>query len=261
MDTPVITRYNGVTLRFIVTEDTTIQQGVSSGNVPVEAEAVGAVYNVSEGQITVSLVHIEGIDSVTNASDWMTEVGSDIEDIETYRSRILGSWAVLATNTTAAKYKSVCENVDGVLYVQVDDQAPRGQGTIDIVVTSTAGAATETLLASVAAAAETVAGAYDDISVISATVVTQDIAVSITVSTGTNTDGMEDSIISTITTALKISTNRNLYELIHADLIYAIKRDVPLARNVKITTPDSDLVLDTDKVIIAGTITVTIAEG
>lgn len=252
---------NGDELRYVVADHTVIQQGVTTGAVPVEAENTGAQYNVPAGQITVSLIHLEGVDSITNASDWLTREGSDLEDIEAFRSRILNSWADLATMPTAAKYKSVCEAVDGVLHVQVNDQHPRGQGTIDIIVTSTAGAATEALLDAVTAAARSIAGPYDDLLIKSATVQAQDITLAVTVTPGTNTDGMSEKITAIVILALAISTSRNLNELMQADLIYAIKRDVPLVRNVRVMHPASDVVLDADKVLIPGAITVNITEG
>lgn len=40
-------------------------------------------------------------------------------------------------------YINVCSAIAGVLYVTVKDQHPRGQGTVDIIITSEAGTATE----------------------------------------------------------------------------------------------------------------------
>lgn len=79
---------NGDELRYVVTDNTVIQQGVTTGTVPVEAENTGTQYNVPAGQITVSLIHLEGVDSITNASDWLTREGSDLEDMEAFRSRM-----------------------------------------------------------------------------------------------------------------------------------------------------------------------------
>lgn len=252
---------NGKELRYIVVEDTVIQKGETSGTVPIEAEKAGAVYNVPTNQITVPLIHMEGIDSITNASGWLTREGADLEDIESFRRRILNSWADLATTPTAAKYKSVCEAVEGVLHVQVKDKHPRGQGTIDIVVTSTAGVATETLLKSVRTAAESIAGPYDNLEIRSASVQSQDITLEVKMPIGTSTAGISDKIKAIIIATLSINTNRALNELIQADIIYAIKRDIPLVRNVRFTSPATDVVLDDDKVIIPGNLIINITEG
>ena len=52
--------------------------------------------------------------------------------------------------------------------------------------------------------------------------------------------------------------DRELNEFIQYNLLYAIKNSVPLIKNVKIIEPEGDLVLEKDKVIICGTVTVNI---
>jgi uncharacterized phage protein gp47/JayE len=251
---------NGEELRFFALENTVLQQNALSVGVPVEAEKEGAKYNVAFGQITRSLTHIEGIESISNLAGWITREGSDIEDYESLRERTLNSWADVATMPIAQKYKNVCEAVPGVLFVRVDDQHPRGQGTIDIIVTSTAGAATEALLSLVGTAANAIKGPYDNLLVKSSTISTKAINVTVSVEAGTNTDGLADRVKATILANMKISKSRKLNELLHSDLIFAVRRDIPAIVNLKVTEPDDDLVLDTDIVIIPGAVTVTIQE-
>lgn len=251
---------NGTELRFFVTASTILQQGSLSVDVPVEAEKEGVLYNVAAGKITKSLTHISGIDTITNGTSWITLEGSDIEDDESLRERMLNAWADVATMPIAQKYKNVCEAVSGVLFVRVDDQHPRGQGTIDIIVTSTVGAATEELLALVEAAANAIKAPYDNLLVKSSTTSATDVSVTVSVAAGTNTDGLSDRVTATIQTVMKISKDRNLNELLQSDLIYAIRRDISSVVNVKVTAPADDLILGTDIVIILGTITVTIQE-
>lgn len=251
---------NGDVLRYIALADTVLQQGALSVDVAVEAEAEGAKYNVSKDQIVNTLTHIEGIDTVTNGADWITTEGSDIEDLESLRSRTLNAWAELSTLPTAEKYKNVCEAVSGVLFVRVDDDQPRGQGTIDIIVTGTAGAATDNLLAAVKTAAEAIAGPYDDIEVKSSTTVAQDISVTVTVSSSIDTDGLEDKVKSAITALLAVSKDRSLNELTLSDINYAIRSKCSEVKNVAFTAPTADVVLNTDQIIIAGTLTITITK-
>lgn len=251
---------NGDELKFIVIEDTTLQQNSLTVAVPVEAENEGSEYNVPENQITRTLVHIEGIDTISNTTDWITREGSDLEETESLRSRVLNSWAELSTMPIADKYKNACEAVQGVLFVTVDDQNPRGQGTIDIIVTSSAGAASEELLALVLAAAEEIKAPYDDLLVKSSTVITQNISVTVTVDYGTNTDGLEDDIKSAIISMMAVSQSRNLNELNVADIIYCVKASISVARNVRVTTPSEDISLDVSNVIILGTVDVQLVE-
>ena len=57
---------------------------------------------------------------------------------------------------------------------------------------------------------------------------------------------------------LRLRGRRVFNELTHADLIHKIKSDVSVVRNVTVTAPAEDLFLATDKVILPGTITVSV---
>lgn len=128
---------NGVELKYYALETTVIGAGEKSGRVLVEAEESGTAYNISAGRITVSMIHLEGVSSVTNEADWLFEEGADIEEIEVFRERLIEAWSELAELTTEQKLISKAKEVSGVLDVQVDAQHPRGQGTTDIIITGT----------------------------------------------------------------------------------------------------------------------------
>lgn len=249
---------NGEELRFFSTVRVTVPKGEPIAYVPIEAEMEGSKYNIPPGQITRCMQHLEGVEKILNEEGWITKEGSDIEDWESLRERTLGSWDLLATMPTAAKYKNICESVEGVLHVTVHQLHPRGQGTVDIIVTSTAGEATPELLAKVQEAADGIKAPDDDVLVKSAVTISQNIELLVILPKLVSDDGIIDRVVSVVADYFKISRDRNLYEFIQYDLLYAIKNSVPLIKNVKIITPDGDVVLDKDKVIICGTVTVTI---
>ena len=249
---------NGEELRFFALENAFLQKGALSADVLVEAELEGARYNVPEGQITRSLTYLDGVDTITNGEGWISREGSDTETDESLRLRGLRSWSELARVAIHDTYVNVCEEVNGVLYVTVDDQHPRGQGTIDVIVTSEAGAATEALLEAVREACETIKAPDDDVLVKSAETVVQPISLTVTVPAAISQEGMENRIAAAVTDLLKIRQRRELNELTHADLIYKVKSELPDIRNVTVTQPAADLFLDSGKVILPGTITVTI---
>lgn len=249
---------NGEELRFFSTEKVAAQKNVTEVLIPVEAEREGSRYNIPSGQITKCMQHLEGILSITNAKDWITTEGSDVEEWESLRSRTLGAWDLLATMPTAAKYKNICESIDGVMHVNVHQLHPRGQGTVDIVVTSTAGEATEELLQKVKEAADSIKAPDDDVLVKSAVTVQQDIELEIVLPKLVSDVGIDARVTSVVINYFRISHDRNLNEFIHYDLLYAIKSSVPLIKNVKIITPEEDVVMEKDKVIICGTITINI---
>lgn len=249
---------NGDELRYFALQDAVLQRGYLETDVLVEAEKAGARYNVPVGQITRSLTYIEGVDAVTNKDGWITLEGSDQEEIESLRGRVLKSWAELSTKPTRDKLQNQCEAIPGVLFVRIDDNHPRGQGTTDIIVTGSAGAATEALLEQVRAVADKIKGTYDNILVKSSETVAQNVTVTVTIPDSVTGDGLEDQVTAVITELLRIRRNRNLNELTHADIIYAIKRDIPSIRNVRVTEPAADVALESDKVILLGTVAVTV---
>lgn len=248
---------NGEELRYFSRELTVLPKGVQSVEVPIEAEIEGSRYNVPTGQITRSLTYLGDV-TITNGEDWITREGSDTETDDALRQRGLRSWSELAGVAIHDTYVNVCEAVNGVLYVTVNDQHPRGQGTIDVIVTSVAGRASEALLAEVRAACDKIKAPDDDVLVKSAETVVQPISLTVTVADSINRNGLEDRIIAAITDLLQIQRRRELNELTHADIIYKVKSEVPNIRNVTITTPADDLFLPSDKVILPGEITVTI---
>ncbi len=249
---------NGQELRFFAREDTVLQRGVLSTDVPVEAELEGSRYNVPAGQITKSLLFLDGVETITNGDHWITREGSDTETDESFRARGLRSWSELAQRAIHDTYVNVCEEVNGVLYVTVDDQHPRGQGTIDVVVTSEAGPASESLLNEVRAVCETIKAPDDDVLVKSAEPVVQPISLTVTIPAALNQEELAASVEAAVMDLLKIRQRRELHELTHADIIYKVKSELPSIRNVTVTEPEADLFLDKGKVILPGEITVTV---
>lgn len=250
---------NGDELRFFTTETAVLQQGKTSVIIPVEAETEGARYNVPVGQIAKTLTHIGGgVDSITNETGWLTREGSDTEDDEALRTRCMRSWSELAARSIHDTYMNAAESVPGVLYVKVDDHHPRGQGTIDVVITSTAGEASESLLSSVNAACDAIKAPDDNVLVKSSTIITQPIALAVTVPSTISDDGLADRIETAIIDLLRISKTRTLNELTHADIIYKVKSEVKVVQNVKVSVPAADMSLESDKVIMPGEISVSI---
>lgn len=246
---------NGEELRYFSTKDMILQESELTLEVPIIAEKEGSRYNLPEGLITKSLTYIN-IDTITNGNGWIKSEGSDIEDIEVFRQRVKNAWHEQATLTTAGKYKKAAETVPGVLFVSVRDQHPRGQGTVDIIVTSTKGDATQQLLDEVNTAISSVIGAYDDVLIKSSQNVKQDIHIKIQVPEAPKYDETDNKVQAALLSLLQLSSDRKLNELNISDIIYACKSAEPAIRNVKVMTPAADVLLNTDQVIVAGTLTI-----
>lgn len=249
---------NGEELRFFALETTILQRGEWAVDVLVEAEMEGSRYNVPEGQITRSLTFLNGVDGITNGKDWITREGSDTEDDDGLKTRTLRSWAELAARPIEDTFINVAEGVPGVLFAQADCQHPRGQGTVDVIVTGTAGEATEGLLDEVREAVDKIAGPYDNILVKSSVVVPQDIEVAVTTDDAADDGEIEGAVASILTELLAIRKGRKFYELTLSDINHAIRDGYRASTNVKVVTPAQDVKLDKDKVITLGAVTVTV---
>lgn len=247
---------NGKELKFYVLDTTVIGAGEKSGKVLVEAESPGTGYNVSTGKITVSMIHLDGVVSVSNEEGWLYEEGADIEDLEDLRTRAEDAWSELAERTTEEKLINVSKKVSGVLGVRVDAQHPRGQGTTDIIITSTSGEATQELLKKVENATAYLKGNYDDFLYKSSTIVNVDIKLTLYIAKDASTDGVQQTAEKTIEKFMQLSSREELNCLYMDDIRYAMKSDIETYKRAEISSPDGDIELDKGKVIMLGGIEV-----
>lgn len=249
---------NGKELKFYVLDTTVIGAGEQSGKVLVEAESPGTEYNVSTGKIAVSMIYLEGVVSVSNEEGWLYEEGADIEKLEDLRIRAEDAWSELAERTIEEKLINVSKKVSGVLNVRVDAQHPRGQGTTDIIITSTSGTATDELLKKVEAATAYLKGNYDDFLYKSATIVNVNIELTLYIAKDASTDGIQQTAEKIIEKFMQLSSREELNCLYMDDIRYALKSDIETYKRVEISAPDGDLELDKEKVIMLGDIEVTV---
>lgn len=247
---------NGKELKFYVLDTTVIGAGEKSGKVLVEAESPGTGYNVSTGKITVSMIHLDGVVSVSNEEGWLYEEGADIEDLEDLRTRAEDAWSELAERTTDEKLINVSKKVSGVLDARVDAQHPRGQGTTDIIITSTSGEATQELLKKVENATAYLKGNYDDFLYKSSTIVNVDIKLTLYIAKDASTDGVQQTAEKTIEKFMQLSSREELNCLYMDDIRYALKSDIETYKRAEISSPDGDIELDKGKVIMLGGIEV-----
>lgn len=247
----------GNELKFYCCENTIIDAGEKTGKVLVEAEKAGAFYNIKPGKITVSMIHLEGISSVENEEDWIFEEGAEEEDLEELRDRCMSSWADLATRTIEEKLRNRARSVPGVLGVRIDAQHPRGQGTVDVIVTGTAGEASPELLRKVSEAIEPLKGNYEDYLVKSSTIVRQDFELVIYLAADMATDGVEQRAGELIDDLMNL-TRDELNILYRDSIIKKLSTNIDNYKKTDIIQPTEDIVLGEDKVILAGNVNVTV---
>ena len=247
---------NGKELKYYVLETTVIGAGEESGRVLVEAEESGTSYNLPSGKITISMIHLDGVEAVSNEEGWLHLEGSDIEDIEDVRERIGESWSELAELTTEDKLKNVARKVSGVLNVEVDAQHPRGQGTTDIIITGTGGEATKELLQRVEAATSYLKGNYDDFLYKSSTVIRQDVTLAIYISKEASVEGVKATAEHIIEDVLQLGKREELNCLYMDDVRYALKKGIADCKRVEFSKPAADIEEEKDVVVMLGSLEV-----
>jgi uncharacterized phage protein gp47/JayE len=144
----------GEVLRFTVSAPAILQAGQTSVSVEVTAERPGSRYNVAPGMITELVTHVEGVEGVVNdvpegASTWIIQEGTDDETDTALRERCILRWYELTRGATRDAYVAWAMSVPGVADVAVDDRFPRGDGTVDVIITGPSGMPSEALIASV----------------------------------------------------------------------------------------------------------------
>ena len=247
---------SGTELKYYAMEDALIPAGTKAGKVLVEAEKAGTQYNVAENQITVSMIYLEGIESITNDQDWIHLEGAAKETYSSLRTRVLGSWEELSVNTTAGKLKSVVEALPGVMCAYVDDQHPRGQGTVDVIVIGTAGAASAELIQQAQQAIDTLRDNYESYLVKAGEIIYQDVGITLHLKAGTSTTDVADVAKTLISSAMRLSNRSEFNLFLQDDIRYVLKSNIPGYRKTVFTTPATDQELTQDKVIMLGNVTV-----
>lgn len=253
---------SGEELRYFTTQDTILPEGVLEVAVPVRAEFEGARYNVGEGYIKHIVTYIPGIDYVRNAAGWITEEGRDTEEDDALRERYFLRWHELSKGATRYTYEAWAREVPGVVDVHISDQHPRGQGTVDVIISGPDGAPSQELINAVTAYIEERRPMNDNVLVKGPRLRVTDFVVTV------YTDGDPD----TVKQAAEWRIGALFSEIDDAIRPLRIGEGLPQARvvalmmgiervtNVLVSAPQ-DITVDDDELITPGQISVTVLRG
>lgn len=139
---------DGVTYQMATLADGTIPDGSSSAQIAAEAADVGAAYNLGDGYYCVLPTPVPGVTAVANESGWLTSPGTDTESDTDLRARLLLKWGRLSGWHTEDTYKSLISDVAGIEPgdVYFDLSAPRGAGSADAYILTSAGIPSQALV-------------------------------------------------------------------------------------------------------------------
>jgi uncharacterized phage protein gp47/JayE len=122
---------DGYIYRVVVTAATTCPDGTLTFTVPVEAEQVGAAYNLGPGYYSILAEPNPAVASVSNLSDWLVTPGSDEESDEELRLRARNQFSAVGQYHHDAAYTAIIAEYAGIRtdYLFFEHDGPRGPGT------------------------------------------------------------------------------------------------------------------------------------
>lgn len=159
--------------------------GVSSLVVPVEAVTAGSGGNAVAGSITSLASSIPGVDTITNAADFVN--GSDGESDPALRLRFIAFVASLSKGTIAAVRYAAASVQAGVTVAVVENELPSGTvryGFFYVVADDGSGAPSPTFLSTVASAVNAVRPLTSTFAVVAPTLLPANIALTIATAAG-----------------------------------------------------------------------------
>lgn len=130
-------------VRFQTTRAAVLTAGELWAEAPAEALEGGSAGNAAPGEISILTACPVAVTACTNPAAFSG--GSDQEDDETLRERILESYRRLPNGANAAWYQQTAMNYEGVAAARAVGR-PRGIGTVDVYVATENGLPDEELL-------------------------------------------------------------------------------------------------------------------
>lgn len=121
---------NGVIYQLITKESKSFPTGLLTVAVAVEAVGAGSAYNLAAGYYSITPTALPNI-TATNALDWLTVPGADIESDDALRQRVRNQFGTAAKFHTDSVYRSLIASFPGVKSdaIYFVHNAPRGPGT------------------------------------------------------------------------------------------------------------------------------------
>ncbi|NDY73991.1 hypothetical protein DO021_19685 [Desulfobacter hydrogenophilus] len=174
----------GTMQRFLTVTAVILPEGALSVLSEVKAQDYGREANVTAGMISEIITPVAGIDSVTNAVDWLATEAVDNETDDALRQRYILAWKNINGSTKYA-YESWARSVTGVVSARIMDRHPRGMGTVDVIIRGSAGVPSADLIAQVDAVVQASRPINDDVLVRGPVPVPVDVIAELVLASGT----------------------------------------------------------------------------
>ncbi len=240
-------------VRFVTTQAATLAVGDEWVDVSAQAEAIGTAGNVASGTILWMTQAPVGILTCTNP--YAFSGGTDGEDDDTFRQRILDSFSRLPNGANSGFYLDEALSFDGVDGATV---IPRknGVGTVGVVIATSSGLPSDDLVAQVQTHLDDLREIAVDVEVTAPDLVSFDLDLTIYPKSNTTFDQAKAQIL----TALEdYFTGERLGESVLLTQLYNLIYATDVVENYRINSPTGDLAMALYELPVLGE--VTISEG
>ena len=238
-------------VRFETTEKATLAKGETYVDVPASAVEAGASGNAIAGAIHLMSVYPVGITQCTNPEAFSG--GSDEESDEKLRERVLASYKRLPNGANAAFYEQEAMSFPNVAAAKAVGRA-RGIGTVDVYVSTHAGAPDEKLLGEIEAVLQKKREIAVDVEVKAPTEKTVNMSAELTAEQGWTMQEITDAA----TAALQAYfTGERLGEAVYTAKLANILYGVEGVKNCHLLTPSADVSMSATELPVLGTVTIT----
>ena len=237
--------------RFQTTEAAVLEAGELSVDVPAEALEGGSAGNAAPGAIRILTACPVAITACTNPAAFSG--GSNEEDDETLRARILESYQRLPNGANAAWYEQTAMGYAGVAAAKAVGR-PRGIGTVDVYVATASGLPAAELLTGLQAVLQEKREIAVDVQVKAPTVQAVNLAAAILPAEGVAFSAAKAAAEQTLTaffTGHLLAKPVRLADLGHR--LYVL----PEVENYRISAPAEDLAASDTVLPVLGTLSVT----
>lgn len=238
-------------VRFETTKKAVLLKGETYVDVPASAVEAGASGNAIAGAIHLMSVYPVGITQCTNPEAFSG--GSDEESDEKLRERVLASYKRLPNGANAAFYEQEAMSFPNVAAAKAVGRA-RGIGTVDVYVSTHAGAPDEKLLGEIEAVLQKKREIAVDVEVKAPTEKTVNMSAELTAEQGWTMQEITDAA----TAALQAYfTGERLGEAVYTAKLASILYGVEGVKNCHLLTPSADVSVSATELPVLGTVTIT----
>lgn len=242
-------------LRFQTTQAAVLSAGSLSVDVPAKAMEAGIAGNVATGTVSILAACPVGVTACTNPQAF--NGGSDAEDDERLRERILESYQRLPNGANASYYRQIAMQHSGVVSATVIGRA-RGVGTVDVYIATEAGVPSQKLLEEVQADLQEKREIAVEVKTLAPVIQRVNVAIQLEVSKNPGFETVREEVEHAIAgyfNGRRLGKPVWLAEL--GQLIFAVSG----VKNYHISAPASDQAADQTVLPLLGTLTVTEMEG